>query len=60
MKRLHAKYTGTCRVCRQRISKGQPIIYWPLNKQAAHEICAAPERQRDENDKFELLKYILK
>jgi hypothetical protein len=58
-KQILAKYSGKCSICLQRIAKGQPIIYWPVNKQANHVICAAPALNRMENDKMELMEYLI-
>ena len=58
-KQIPAKYSGKCSICQQRISKGQPIIYWTINKQANHVTCAAPALNRIENDKQELMEYLI-
>ena len=52
-KKMRSKYKGVCTICKCPIEKGQPIVYWTLNRTADHEICAAPSLQRIEEDKWD-------
>lgn len=38
-KEMISKFPGTCSTCKQAIKKGEPIIYWPLDKTAEHAKC---------------------
>jgi len=44
--KTRARYASDCPRCGKRIRKGEPIIYWPLTRQAYHEACGADDFRR--------------